>query len=177
MSVLKVTVTGDDESAVRHTLSRLRGLSTGESVAVRVAQAAVPEAGTCHLVIGVDAGHDRRRAGGDPEVDAWVSGTDGQGELEDLWRQRIVPFATNLAHRRRAPRRRTAVVAEPDPSWPVQADRLMKRLAAALGAHARRPDVRTGRAPAPAGCQRRRPVAWRRSKMIWSTGDTRARSA
>ncbi|MFD0534506.1 GrpB family protein [Actinomadura luteofluorescens] len=35
---------------------------------------------------------------------------------------------------------RTAMVAEPDPSWPVQADRLMRRLAAVLGAHARRID-------------------------------------
>lgn len=51
-----------------------------------------------------------------------------------------MPFATNLAQRRRAPRRQQVVLAEPEPSWSAQADRLMTRLAAVMGERARRID-------------------------------------
>jgi GrpB-like predicted nucleotidyltransferase (UPF0157 family) len=74
-------------------------------------------------------------------VDVWVSGTDsGREEVKDLWQRRIVPFATNLTQRRRAPRRQQVVLADPDPSWPEQAARLMTRLTAVMAERARRID-------------------------------------
>ncbi|MES9539785.1 GrpB family protein [Actinomadura sp. NPDC000600] len=131
--MLKVAVTGPDDIAVRHVFERLEELAADESAAVRVTRPSATEAASCHLVIGVDGADD-------PKVDAWVPGAGGREEIDDLWRRRIAPFALNLARRRRAPRLQKAVVVDPDPSWPAQADRLMRRLAAVLGDRARRID-------------------------------------
>lgn len=74
------------------------------------------------------------------EVDHWVDlpalalcGTTSTDPVESLWRHRLVPWAENLRAGRRAPRRRTAVIVESDPTWPAQANRLIGRLHHALG--------------------------------------------
>jgi hypothetical protein len=61
-----------------------------------------------------------------PAADAVVDDTSGQ--IEELWTARLMPFEANLRANRRAPRRQQAVLAEPDPAWPVQARRLIARL-------------------------------------------------
>jgi dephospho-CoA kinase len=56
-------------------------------------------------------------------------------ELRDrvdlLWRNRLVPFAGNLAKGRMAPRTGGPVLTPADPAWPLQASRLAARLLAA----------------------------------------------
>ncbi len=73
----------------------------------------------CQLVIGVDAQPD---------------------DIDALWHTRIVPFARNLANQTRTPRARVAVLHEPDPTWPAQAQRLIARLTYATGDHTIRID-------------------------------------
>jgi dephospho-CoA kinase len=75
---------------------------------------------TCQLVIGDDA---------------------PPGDVDELWHTRIVPFANNLATGTRARRARQARLTDPpDPTWPVQAQRLIARLAGTIGDDAIRID-------------------------------------
>jgi dephospho-CoA kinase len=60
--------------------------------------------------------------------------------VDALWRDRLVPFEANLRAGRPATRRRAAQLAEPDPTWPTQAARLVARLSAAAGGRALRID-------------------------------------
>lgn len=70
-------------------------------------------------------------ANGGQSMSFWK--TDNLDErVTELWNDRIVPFATNLASRRRAPRRRQAIPVPYDPRWPEAAGRLMARLRFAL---------------------------------------------
>jgi dephospho-CoA kinase len=70
-------------------------------------------------------------------ADALVVNDGDPGELaaavDALWRDRLVPYEANLRVGRRAPRRRTPVLVAHDPRWPVQARRLIARLAAVAG--------------------------------------------
>jgi GrpB-like predicted nucleotidyltransferase (UPF0157 family) len=61
-------------------------------------------------------------------------------DIASLWSERIRPFEANLRSGRRAPRRQHPVLAQPDPTWPAQAQRLMARLETALGPSAHRID-------------------------------------
>lgn len=139
--MLKLAVTGDDDRRSRPwwpgcTSSR-RPVSTPM---LRLTHPAVPDPGAHHLVVGVTL----QPADQEPDdlgVDVWVSGpADGLNDLDGLWQRRLAPFAHNLAKRRRAPRRRMAALLAPDPSWPVQAGRLMARIASVAGDRAQRID-------------------------------------
>lgn len=70
-------------------------------------------------------------------TDAWCDADvviDPGGEAIDaLWERRLVPFEANLRTGRRAPRRQHAVLADPDPAWPRQAQRLLERLLFSVG--------------------------------------------
>lgn len=75
-------------------------------------------------------------------ADAWV---DNGGDLDAtssqvraLWSERLVPFNDNLLTGSRAPRPARPEVVDPDPTWPTQAERLVAKLAVALGDRAPR---------------------------------------
>lgn len=94
-----------------------------------------------------DARHRMARQASDAErraaADVWVD-NDGdlavtQAQVRRLWFDRLVPYNANLLTGSRSRRPALAVV-EPDPSWPVQAARLVARLAHALTPRAVRID-------------------------------------
>ncbi|OCB26272.1 dephospho-CoA kinase [Mycobacterium malmoense] len=88
--------------------------------------------------IAAQATEEQRRA----VADVWVDNSGSPEELvkraHDLWDNRILPFAHNLA-RRDVARAATQVVA-PDPTWPDQARRIANRLQTACGHRAIRVD-------------------------------------
>lgn len=88
--------------------------------------------------IAAQAGDEQRRQ----VADVWLDNSGSEGELveraRDLWHQRILPFAHNLARRTPAPDPGQLVPA--DPSWPVQAARIVARLSTACGHRAVRID-------------------------------------
>ncbi|OCB29082.1 dephospho-CoA kinase [Mycobacterium malmoense] len=88
--------------------------------------------------IAAQATEEQRRA----VADVWVDNSGSPEELvkraHDLWDNRILPFAHNLAKRDVA-RAATQVVA-PDPTWPDQARRIANRLQTACGHRAIRVD-------------------------------------
>ncbi|OCB46645.1 dephospho-CoA kinase [Mycobacterium malmoense] len=88
--------------------------------------------------IAAQATEEQRRA----VADVWVDNSGSPEELvkraHDLWDNRILPFAHNLAKREVA-RAATQVVA-PDPTWPDQARRIANRLQTACGHRAIRVD-------------------------------------
>jgi dephospho-CoA kinase len=88
---------------------------------------------TCQFVAGVGAS----QGDDDAAADVWLEDV---ASLDALWRDRLVPFAANLAAGVRAHRRRRAVLVEPDPTWSVQAQRLIARLRAAVADQVHRID-------------------------------------
>ncbi|MDT5012467.1 MAG: dephospho-CoA kinase [Mycobacterium sp.] len=88
--------------------------------------------------IAAQASEERRRA----VADVWLDNSGSQGELveraRELWSGRILPFAHNLTAGRAAEVQ--SAIVPPDPSWPAQADRIVKRLKTACGHHALRVD-------------------------------------
>lgn len=54
-------------------------------------------------------------------------------QVDLLWNTRLVPFADNLARAARAPRTGAATLVPPQADWPVQAERIARRLRAAVG--------------------------------------------
>jgi dephospho-CoA kinase len=88
--------------------------------------------------IQAQANEQQRRA----VADVWLDNSGSQGELVEraraLWYQRMLPFAHNLRERRTVPASPTVVPA--DPTWPVQARRIIERLKTACGHHAVRVD-------------------------------------
>ncbi len=77
-------------------------------------------------------------------ADIWLDNSgnrDGTlSAVDRLWSQRLVPFETNLRHRRPAARACTPVVVAPDDGWPAQAQRAIARIAALAGRRAHRLD-------------------------------------
>jgi GrpB-like predicted nucleotidyltransferase (UPF0157 family) len=94
----------------------------------------LPTSARYQLVVGIDDGPAQ------PEhhesIDAWTD----VANVQRLWRERLVPFRDNLAANRRAPRRQTAELAAPDPTWSTQARLLIARLEHMLGTAALRID-------------------------------------
>lgn len=75
-------------------------------------------------------------------ADVWLDNTGSAGELveraRDLWYQRIMPFAHNIATRTPAPH--SSVPVPPDPTWQEQAARIVNRLNTTCGHRAVRID-------------------------------------
>lgn len=75
-------------------------------------------------------------------ADVWLENHGSSAELREqavaLWHQRVLPFAHNLATD--TPAVAKPVVVKPDPSWPDQAARIVKRLNTACGHNAVRID-------------------------------------
>jgi GrpB-like predicted nucleotidyltransferase (UPF0157 family) len=130
--VLHVALTGPVEDETANVGRSWRELDAGdETGARRVHEVPWPPGADVvsshQLVVGVVEGVPPPAS---DAVDAW---TDTAGAFR-LWRERVVPFAANLAAGRRAPRRRVAELVDSDPSWPVAARRLILRLRDELGA-------------------------------------------
>ncbi|MGH3646628.1 MAG: dephospho-CoA kinase [Micromonosporaceae bacterium] len=90
--------------------------------------------------IAAQASAEQRSAAADVILDNSGSLEELHRRVDTLWNDRLVPYEENLRTGRRAPRRRDAVLVESDPSWPVQADRLIARLRLAVGERALRID-------------------------------------
>lgn len=73
-------------------------------------------------------------------VDAGLRGSLLIDAVDELWHNRLVPFEANLRMGKRAPRRRHPVLADPQPAWRDEADRLISRLQATVGVIALRID-------------------------------------
>ena len=118
---LVVVVNADPEVRVQR-LIRYRGFSEDDARARIAAQAT----------------EEQRRA----VADVWLDNTGSEGRLveqaRDLWYQRIVPFARNVAAVTPAPDPQTMVPA--DASWADQAARIIARLNTACGHRAMRID-------------------------------------
>jgi dephospho-CoA kinase len=122
LGVLRVAVVGPSERDAADVAATWRRLARTATISVEETGWPVDAATASrhHLVIGV--------ADGAPpvidSVDCWIRPT---GAVS-LWGDRLAPFAANLAAVRRARRRRVAVLAAPDRTWPAQAARLIGRL-------------------------------------------------
>ena len=86
----------------------------------------------------LDGGHGNGVA--DIVVTGWQSSDELMVKIDELWRDRVLPFEDNLRSGRRAPRRRVPVLAGPDGWWADDAARLISRLGAAVGDLAMRID-------------------------------------
>lgn len=120
----------------RHLRHLQDGGVDGPDVEVVVDELAGPEVPSgLHLVVGVADGSGVSARG--PDVDVWLDGTAPRERraqaVDALWVDRLVPFAVNLRSGRRARRRQQAVLMDPDPTWPEQAARLIRRLDDAIG--------------------------------------------
>ena len=90
--------------------------------------------------LAAQAGDDARRAAADVLLDN--GGPPGRvlAAVDELWRDRLVPFEANLRAGRPAPRPGRAVLVDPDPTWAAQALRVMGRVARVAGPRALRVD-------------------------------------
>lgn len=88
--------------------------------------------------IAAQAGDAERRAA----ADVWLDNSGDQTALEShvdrLWDERLVPYEENVRTGRRPGRVATATLTGPDPTWPLQASRLMERVSRAVGDRALR---------------------------------------
>ncbi len=88
--------------------------------------------------IAAQASEEQRRA----VADVWLDNSGSADELAEvarrLWRDRIVPFAHNVAAG--APAQAAPRVVPPDPTWPDQARRIIDRVTTACGHRALRVD-------------------------------------
>ncbi len=118
---LTVVVGADEETRVRRLVDQ-RGLD---------------EADARHR-IARQATDDERRAAADVWVDndGGLEATDAQ--VRALWSERLVPFNANLLTGTAGSRPDRPSIAPPDPTWPAQAERLVARIADALGDRAAR---------------------------------------
>ena len=116
---LVVVVLADAETRIRR-LADTRGMSREQAVARIAAQ----------------ADDDRRRAVADVVIEN-DTGLDAlHAQVDRLWRDRLVPFEAHLRHRTVAYAPRTLQVADYNPDWPAQAERLIARIRHALGSGA-----------------------------------------
>jgi len=88
--------------------------------------------------IAAQAGDEQRRE----VADIWLDNSGTQADLvqraRDVWNNRILPFAHNLAQRQVA--RAPVKLVSADPTWPEQAQRIINRLKTACGHRALRVD-------------------------------------
>lgn len=90
--------------------------------------------------IAAQATDDQRHAVADVWLDNSGSRNRTFAAVDQLWRQRLVPFEANLRHRRPAARTATPVVVPPEGSWLQQARRVIARVATVAGPRAHRID-------------------------------------
>jgi dephospho-CoA kinase len=90
--------------------------------------------------LAAQATDQQHRAAADIWLDNSGSREDTLSAVDRLWAQRLVPFETNLRHRRPAARACTPVVVAADDRWPEQAQRVIARIAAVAGQRAHRVD-------------------------------------
>lgn len=86
--------------------------------------------------IAAQADDDARRRASDVILDNTGTREELVDAVDRLWRERLVPFARNLATGQRAPRPALVRLVDPDPTWPEEAERLLGRIGGALGAAA-----------------------------------------
>jgi dephospho-CoA kinase len=89
--------------------------------------------------IGAQAGDEARRAAADVWLDNSGTPDEVLAVVDELWADRLVPFEANV-RLRRAPVRGGPKLVPYDPTWPVQAERIMARLRLAAGDRALRVD-------------------------------------
>lgn len=109
---------------------RVRRLVTGRSVTEEQALARMA----------AQASDEARQSAADVLLDNAGPPSAVQAQVERLWHERLVPFEANLRARLPAPRADRAVLVEPDPTWPVQAARVVARVKRAAGNRALRVD-------------------------------------
>jgi dephospho-CoA kinase len=144
---LVVVVQADTGTRIRR-LAETRGMPA-EQAGARIAKQATD---------------DQRRAVADVVLDNNTSLADLDDQVDRLWRERLRPFEENLRRNRSAPHDEVLRIADYDPSWPAQAERLIARIRPAREGpdrpHAGRPDAgpggRAGRRPG--GCGLPAPV-------------------
>lgn len=89
--------------------------------------------------IAAQATREQREAAADVWLDNSGTQEKVRAEVDELWHERLVPFEANV--RLRAPRPpKPPVIVEPDPTWAVQAERLLARVRVAAGDKAVRVD-------------------------------------
>lgn len=84
--------------------------------------------------ISAQADDAHRQAAADVVIDNNAGLAELDAQVDRLWRERLRPFEDNLWHRRTAPHRRDLHIADYDPTWPVQVERIIARIRHALGA-------------------------------------------
>lgn len=89
--------------------------------------------------IGAQAGEADRRAAADVWLDNSGTPDEVLAVVDELWADRLVPFEANV-RLHRAPVRGGPKLVPYDPTWPVQAERIMARLRLAAGDRALRVD-------------------------------------
>ena len=118
-------------------LSVVVGADTETRVRRLVDQRGLDEADARHRIARQATDEERRAA-----ADVWVD-NDGtveatRDQVRALWFDRLVPFNAHLLTGTRAARADRPSIVQPDPTWPAQADRLVARIADALGRRAPR---------------------------------------
>jgi dephospho-CoA kinase len=108
---LVLVVDAPDQERIRR-MTEIRGMTAEDAVSRMAAQAS----------------RDERLAAADIVLDNSGSVEDVTGLVDALWKERFEPFARNLAAGRPAPRSGGPVLSPPNPSWPVQAERLLARI-------------------------------------------------
>jgi dephospho-CoA kinase len=122
------------EAGLAPTYQMVVVVAAPEAVRVeRLARARGMAADKARAWIAAQATDAQRRDAADALLVNDGSLADLHAAVDALWRDRLVPFEANLRAGRRASRRRQARLAEPDPTWPAQAARMIARLTAAVG--------------------------------------------
>jgi dephospho-CoA kinase len=83
--------------------------------------------------IAAQAGAEERRAVADVVLTNDADLRDLHQRVDRLWYDRLRPYGENLRRRRPASSTRMLHIVDYDPSWPAQADRLIRRIRYALG--------------------------------------------
>ncbi|HEU4997538.1 MAG TPA: dephospho-CoA kinase [Lapillicoccus sp.] len=121
----------------REHLTVVVGATEDTRVRRLVEQRGLDEADARHRIARQATDAQRRAA-----ADVWVDNDGDVGATEarvrDVWWNRLVPFNANLLAGTRGRRPDRPSMVPPDPTWPAQADRLVARIADALGDRAPR---------------------------------------